>query len=157
MSETKLCPACAEEIKAAALKCKHCGEELGEKPSSGPVSGAGLIPAMLIVVGVGLFAYAMTMDVTVDSGTSYGRVANIHLIAQQGNYRNGGAVMALMGLIWAALGNRGHATSSQVGTSRVPSVDLDGKLPPQQKQVLGLALGTLVFLCLLYVYSAAKG
>lgn len=27
-SPTKRCPACAEEILAAARKCKHCGEQL---------------------------------------------------------------------------------------------------------------------------------
>ncbi len=25
MSDTKLCPCCVEEIRAAALKCRHCG------------------------------------------------------------------------------------------------------------------------------------
>ena len=29
----KLCPFCAEEIKEAAAKCKHCGEFLFEKKS----------------------------------------------------------------------------------------------------------------------------
>ena len=29
----KLCPFCAEEIKEAATKCKHCGEFLFEKKS----------------------------------------------------------------------------------------------------------------------------
>lgn len=26
MSETKMCPFCAEEIMVNAIKCKHCGE-----------------------------------------------------------------------------------------------------------------------------------
>lgn len=30
MSDTKLCPFCAEEIKAAAVKCKHCRRMLNE-------------------------------------------------------------------------------------------------------------------------------
>jgi hypothetical protein len=28
--ETKNCPYCAEEVLAAAIKCKHCGSELGD-------------------------------------------------------------------------------------------------------------------------------
>jgi hypothetical protein len=35
-SETRLCPYCKEEIKADAIKCKHCGSRLTpEKPSHG--------------------------------------------------------------------------------------------------------------------------
>jgi predicted phage tail protein len=29
MSETKPCPYCAEDIKAAAVVCKHCGRDIG--------------------------------------------------------------------------------------------------------------------------------
>lgn len=29
--ETKTCPYCAEEIKFAAIKCKHCGERIDER------------------------------------------------------------------------------------------------------------------------------
>lgn len=35
---TKRCPYCGETIKTTAIKCKHCGEWLAEKPSATPPS-----------------------------------------------------------------------------------------------------------------------
>lgn len=35
---TKRCPYCGEMIKTTAIKCKHCGEWLSEKPSATPPS-----------------------------------------------------------------------------------------------------------------------
>ena len=36
--DTKRCPYCGETIKTTAIKCKHCGEWLAEKPSATPPS-----------------------------------------------------------------------------------------------------------------------
>jgi serine/threonine-protein kinase len=33
VSDTKICPYCQEEIKASAIKCKHCGERLDGAPA----------------------------------------------------------------------------------------------------------------------------
>jgi len=42
ISILKICPFCGEEILPAAIKCKHCGEWLGEKPHvEGNTSGQG--------------------------------------------------------------------------------------------------------------------
>lgn len=34
--DTRTCPYCAETIKAAAIKCKHCGSDLTQPPPSSP-------------------------------------------------------------------------------------------------------------------------
>lgn len=58
--ETKRCPFCAEEILSAAVKCKHCGSNVGELPMS-------LHPRMrlALVPFVGLWAWTVIQFFTI--------------------------------------------------------------------------------------------
>ncbi|QGT77516.1 hypothetical protein GM160_00700 [Guyparkeria halophila] len=58
-SEHKKCPACAEEIKKDAVKCKHCGEYLGQpsaKAEKENDQGALYVLKWVAIVGVASYA-----------------------------------------------------------------------------------------------------
>lgn len=59
-SEHKKCPACAEEIKKDAVKCKHCGEYLGQpsaKTAKENDQGALYVLKWVAIVGVASYAF----------------------------------------------------------------------------------------------------
>ncbi len=53
MPDTKSCPFCAEEINAAALKCKHCGSMLDGAPVAASKKPNGKLRPLLWVCGIG--------------------------------------------------------------------------------------------------------
>lgn len=60
-SDTKFCPHCDEEIRAAARKCRHCGEMLDDEPIAKPRKKKpthGTVDRMLIPVGRPISAIA---------------------------------------------------------------------------------------------------
>ena len=83
MSEMKPCPYCAEQVLAVAVKCKHCGSNIGS--SSRVVKNQFMMrPAFSVMFGVLLLiAFAVVLNNWNRTGTLSGRgysdadVANI--------------------------------------------------------------------------------
>lgn len=81
-SDTRTCPYCAEDIKAAAIVCKHCGRELDDEPSTPPAKapakaseapnpdGKGCLQVIGVLVAISLFFAACTAIFGDDNGST---------------------------------------------------------------------------------------
>jgi len=147
---------CAEEIQEAAKKCKHCGEMLAvvnepaENPLTMSLSPLVSLGSLLSISGAGAFIYSFLMDTTVSTGPygGYGRVVNIHLLAQQRNWQIGGVVVFLLGVGLIVYGAKNQPSVARQGIG----ADMD---PEKRQWVLLLGL-TVIVLLLLFIFSTAR-
>jgi hypothetical protein len=124
---TKRCPFCAEEILAAALKCKHCGSVLEAPAQSEPsvwkrdISMGKLLGSLLLLAGLcGAFYYWQVFDTSVETpvvqfmgqAIGGGRVHNIGLMQerQTGLLVSGGGVSLGLILLLVSKSKRGAQT-----------------------------------------------
>lgn len=171
MSDEKTCPYCAETIKAAAIKCRYCGEMLTESEADEPQAESiastakdptldYFLPGFVTVIGIGLFFYGASMDLTVSTGNSMiPRVANIHLMAQQRNYQMSGAFITVLGILYALYVNQNppkkEERSSSTGLTALRGTAWWDELPKVKQQAFLLALVFLIGVCVITVIGSA--
>jgi hypothetical protein len=102
--EKNICPYCKEEIRPAAVKCKHCGSTLEEKSNKGNI---GFAIASLILGIISLFAL---MDDT--SGWDQDTINGLFLFSGLGlifgiitvSQKYDGKGMGIAGIIMSVIG-----------------------------------------------------
>jgi hypothetical protein len=117
-SGTKTCPFCAEEILAAAIKCKHCGEMLSKPQASVNQQNVGspVLRRLGIIIFIGGLIYGVYYLGFFDSSVAVpreeilgqviggGRVHNLGLMQTKQNGIMLGFGAAAFGLILALIG-----------------------------------------------------
>ncbi|MCM1338447.1 MAG: zinc ribbon domain-containing protein [Muribaculaceae bacterium] len=62
-SDNKICPYCGEEIKTTAIKCKHCGEFIGNKPVNNSQKQNSFNVGCLLSIGIVILLFLLgTLD-----------------------------------------------------------------------------------------------
>lgn len=80
MEETQLCPHCAEEVKAEAIVCKHCGRQLKTAKKSPILTALGVFGLFWALLSILLFATGATEGPLMSAITCLGCPAGMYAI-----------------------------------------------------------------------------